>query len=55
MKMKLAILLCCLLLMGYLAFGYSPQSGSGYIPFLLLLLCPMMHFFMHRDHEGHDR
>ena len=27
-----------------------------YLPFLILLLCPLMHFFMHRGHggAGHD-
>lgn len=24
-----------------------------YLPFLLLLLCPLMHFFMHGGHGGH--
>lgn len=30
----------------------------GALPFLILLLCPLMHFFMHRGHghssDGHD-
>ena len=25
----------------------------GALPYLILLLCPLMHFFMHRGHEGH--
>lgn len=25
-----------------------------YLPFLLLLLCPLMHVFMHRGHGGHN-
>lgn len=24
------------------------------LPFLILLLCPVMHIFMHRGHGGHD-
>ncbi|HNP35819.1 MAG TPA: DUF2933 domain-containing protein [Woeseiaceae bacterium] len=24
------------------------------LPFLILLLCPVMHMFMHRGHGGHD-
>lgn len=23
------------------------------LPYLILLLCPLMHFFMHRGHGGH--
>jgi hypothetical protein len=25
----------------------------GYLPFLLLLACPLLHMFMHRGHGGH--
>ena len=25
----------------------------GALPFLLLLACPLMHIFMHGDHDGH--
>ena len=25
-----------------------------YLPFLLLLACPLMHLFMHRGHGGHS-
>lgn len=25
----------------------------GFLPFLLLLACPLMHFFMHRNHGSH--
>lgn len=24
------------------------------LPFLILLLCPLMHIFMHRGHGGHE-
>lgn len=26
----------------------------GALPFLIFLICPLMHFFMHRGHGGHD-
>jgi len=26
----------------------------GWLPWLLLLACPLMHFFMHSGHGGHD-
>ncbi|SCW91049.1 Protein of unknown function [Sphingobium faniae] len=25
----------------------------GWLPFLIILLCPLMHIFMHRGHGGH--
>lgn len=25
----------------------------GFLPYLLLLLCPFLHFFMHGSHGGH--
>ena len=27
----------------------------GALPYVLLLLCPLMHLFMHRKHGGHHR
>ncbi|MEX2650308.1 MAG: DUF2933 domain-containing protein [Alphaproteobacteria bacterium] len=29
-------------------------AGLSYLPFLLLLACPLMHIFMHGGHGGHD-
>lgn len=26
-----------------------------YLPYLIILLCPLMHLFMHRSHGGHTR
>jgi len=26
----------------------------GVLPYLLLLLCPLLHFFLHRGHDGRD-
>jgi hypothetical protein len=26
-----------------------------YLPFLILLACPLMHFFMHRGHDHHQK
>lgn len=28
------------------------NSLAGFLPYLLLLACPLMHFFMHRSHHG---
>jgi len=33
-------------------------EGLKFLPYLLLLACPLMHLFMHRghgSHQGHDR
>jgi hypothetical protein len=27
----------------------------GFLPYLLILACPLMHIFMHRGHGGHDQ
>ena len=40
----------------YLLFAEHRAHWSGllnYLPFLLLLLCPLMHVFMHGTHGGH--
>lgn len=50
MQMRVLMVACCL--MAGLAFWYSTQFEAGYFPYLLLLLCPVMHIFMHRGHDG---
>lgn len=54
-----------LLMLGLLAIGgifllveHSPHVASG-LPYALLLLCPLIHLFMHRGHgvgyrDGHE-
>ncbi|WP_277588842.1 DUF2933 domain-containing protein [Pseudomonas chlororaphis] len=37
---------------GYFLFTEHRAHVLPYLPFLLLLACPLMHFFMHRGH-GH--
>ena len=37
---------------GYFLFTEHRAHVISYLPFLLLLACPLMHFFMHRGH-GH--
>jgi hypothetical protein len=29
------------------------EGALAYLPYLLLLACPLMHLFMHHDHGGH--
>ncbi len=32
-----------------------PEHAWGYLPYALLLLCPILHLFGHRGHGGHGR
>jgi len=31
------------------------MAAVPYLPWLLLLACPFLHFFMHRGHGGHGK
>jgi Protein of unknown function (DUF2933) len=53
----------CVFLAAALFFLWEKHSAHilGALPYFLLLLCPLMHFFMHRrhggdgsDHKGHS-
>lgn len=39
---------------GYFLFTEHRAHVLPYLPFLLLLACPLMHFFMHRGHGRHE-
>lgn len=49
-----------LVLLGFLAiaafFLFTEHRAHvlGALPWLLLAACPLMHFFMHGEHHGHD-
>ena len=45
-----------LVIAGYFLFTEHRAHVLPYLPFLLLLACPLMHFFMHRGHGngGHE-
>ena len=48
--------LACLALLGLAGYFLLTEYGErilGSLPFLLILLCPLMHFFMMRGHGGH--
>ncbi|HZQ10435.1 MAG TPA: DUF2933 domain-containing protein [Anaerolineae bacterium] len=53
----LLMLLCCLIPIGLIAavaiFGISLGALTPYLPFAIVLLCPLMMFFMMRG-MGHD-
>ena len=44
---------CLAILAGLLLLTTNANGGSWGV-LLLLLLCPAMHFFMHRNMHGHD-
>ena len=41
-------------ILGFLIFTGHGLHLLGWAPFLLILACPLMHFFMHGGHGGHD-
>ena len=52
------LLLGGLAVAGYLLWSEHKTHVSAivpYLPWLLLLACPLMHLFMHRGHGGHRR
>lgn len=38
---------------GFFLWAEHKAHIMGALPYLILLLCPVMHFFMHRGHGGH--
>ena len=38
---------------GYFLFAEHRAHVLPYVPWLILLACPLMHFFMHGGHDGH--
>ncbi|MPV70470.1 DUF2933 domain-containing protein [Burkholderia sp. BE17] len=39
---------------GYFLLKEHTAHVVGFLPFLLLAACPLMHLFMHHGHGGHD-
>ncbi len=39
--------------LGFLIYQGHGAHLLGYLPFALILLCPLMHIFMHGGHGGH--
>lgn len=51
---KNPVVLVCVLAVGYWVFTYHAEHALGYLPYAILLLCPLMHIFMHGGHgHGH--
>lgn len=40
---------------GFLLFTEHRAHVLGIFPYLFLLACPLMHFFMHHGHRNHDQ
>ena len=50
-----AFLVCAVLLViiGFLLWTEHLAHALGFLPYLLLLACPLMHLFMHGGHGAH--
>lgn len=48
------VLLIVLTVIGFLLFTGHRAHVLGFLPYLLLLACPFMHFFMHGGHGKHS-
>jgi hypothetical protein len=51
-----AFLVCAalLLIVGFLLWTEHLAHALGFLPYLLILACPLMHLFMHGNHGGHQ-
>lgn len=47
------VLIVFLAIIGFFLFTEHRAHLFGILPYLLLLACPLMHFFMHGAHGGH--
>lgn len=47
------VLIAFLAIAGFYLIAEHRAHVFGYLPFLLLLACPLLHMFMHRGHGGH--
>lgn len=49
------VLLLLIIIGGFFLWTEHRAHVLGALPYLILLLCPLMHFFMHRGHgKSHD-
>ena len=49
---KNPVVIICLFAVGYWVYTYQYEHALGFLPYAILLLCPLMHIFMHGGH-GH--
>lgn len=48
------VFLLFIVIAGFFLWTEHKAHVLGVLPYLILLLCPLMHFFMHRGHGGHN-
>ena len=53
---KNPLVIVCILAVGYWIYTYHLEHALGFLPYAILLLCPLMHIFMHggHGHGGHN-
>jgi predicted membrane protein len=51
-KMRVALIILCAII-AYLVIGEFRASVISALPYLLILLCPLFHLFIHRKHKDH--
>ena len=49
------VVLVFVAIIGFFLFTEHRAHLFGILPYLLLLACPFMHFFMHGRHHGHGQ
>ena len=47
------LILVCLGAVGYWLYTYHLDHALGFLPYAIILLCPLMHLFMHGGHGNH--
>lgn len=48
------VFLLLIIIGGFFLWSEHKAHILGILPFLVLLLCPIMHIFMHKGHGGHN-
>jgi hypothetical protein len=53
---KNPIVWVCIAAVGYWLYTYHLEHALGFLPYAILLLCPLLHIFMHggHGHGGHS-
>ena len=49
---KSPIAIVCYIGVGYWIYTYHWEHALGLLPYAIILLCPLMHIFMHGSHGG---